>query len=151
MTIHPRKTMPTQNFSNHRRYIPMWHFFALPILLANVVVLATIFARDPSPLSGWNVIVSVALVLAVFVSRWMPLRAQDRIICLEETTRLERVLPADLRARIPELRRRHLIALRFAPDEELPDLTRRVLQGDLKTPSDIKRAIASWRADHLRV
>lgn len=143
--------MSTQNFANHRRYIPMWHFFALPILLANVVVLATIFARDPSPLSGWNVIVSVALVLAVFVSRWMPLRAQDRIICLEETTRLERVLPADLRARIPELRRRHLIALRFAPDEELPDLTRRVLQGDLKTPSDIKRAIASWRADHLRV
>jgi len=143
--------MPAQSFANHRRYIPIWHFFALPILLANVVVLATIFARDPSLWNGWNVLVSVALVLAVFTSRWMPLRAQDRIICLEETTRLERVLPADLRARIPELRRRHLIALRFAPDEELPDLTRRVLQGELQTPSDIKRAITTWRADHIRV
>ena len=143
--------MPTQSFANHRRYIPIWHFFALPILIANVVVLATIFARDPRLWNGWNVLVSVALILAVLTSRWMPLRAQDRIICLEETTRLERVLPADLRARIPELRRRHLIALRFAPDEELPDLTRRVLQGELQTPSDIKRAIASGRADHLRV
>ena len=140
-----------QSFANHTRYIPVWHFFALPILIGNIFALAAIFASDPSLWRGWNVIVAVALVLAVFTSRWMPLRAQDRIICLEESIRLQRVLPADLRARIPELRRRHLIALRFAPDEELPDLTRRVLQGELKTPSEIKRAIASWRADHLRV
>ncbi len=143
--------MPDQNFANHRRYWPPWHFFAVPILGANVLVLATIFARNPSLATGWNVIVSIALILAVLASRMMPLRAQDRIICLEERTRLERVLPANLRSRIPELRRRHLIALRFAPDDELPDLTRRVLEGDLKTPSDIKRAIAAWRADDVRV
>jgi len=143
--------MPDQNFANHRRYWPPWHFFAVPILVANVFVLATVFARNPSLATGWNVIVSIALVLAVLASRVMPLRTQDRIICLEERTRLERVLPANLRSRIPELRRRHLIALRFAPDDELPDLTRRVLEGDLKTPSDIKRAIAAWRADDVRV
>ena len=143
--------MPDQNFANHRRYWPPWHFFAVPILVANVIVLATVFARNPTLATGWNVIVSIALILAVLASRVMPLRAQDRIICLEERTRLERVLPSDLRAHIPELSRRHLIALRFAPDAELPDLTRRVLGGELKTPSDIKRAIAAWRADDLRV
>ncbi|HWL39600.1 MAG TPA: DUF6526 family protein, partial [Gemmatimonadaceae bacterium] len=59
--------------------------------------------------------------------------------------------PADLRARIPELRRRQLLALRFAPDAEIPDLARRVLSGELTGPPEIKRAITQWRADHLRV
>ncbi len=143
--------MPDQNFANHRRYWPAWHFFAVPVLVANVFVLATVLARNPTLTAGWNVVVSIALIVAIFASRVMPLKTQDRIICLEERTRLERVLPPDLRARIPELRRRHLIALRFAPDAELPDLTRRVVGGELRTQSDIKRAIASWRADDVRV
>jgi hypothetical protein len=140
-----------QTYANHRRYWPVWHFFAVPILAVNVIVATVYFARNPSLGTGWSVVVAIALVTAIVASRFMPLRAQDRIICLEERTRLERLLPADLRSRIPELRRRHLIALRFAPDEEIPDLTRRVLNGELQTPSEIKRAIASWRADHLRV
>jgi hypothetical protein len=81
----------------------------------------------------------------------MPLRAQDRIIRLEEKTRLERLLPADLRSRVSDLTSSQLIALRFAPDDEVPELTRRALSGDLKDQSDIKRAIKNWRADHLRV
>jgi hypothetical protein len=140
-----------QNFANHQRYWPMWHFFAVPVLLVNVVVVAYYFVRDPGMASGWNVVVAIALITAIVASRFMPLRAQDRLICLEEKLRLERLLPADLRSRIPELRRRHLIALRFAPDEEIPDLTRRVLNRELQTPVEIKRAIANWRADHLRV
>lgn len=140
-----------QTYANHRRYWPMWHFFAFPILLANVIVLAVYFARNSNLANGWNVVVAIALIVAVFASRSMPLRTQDRIICLEERTRLDRLLPAHLRARVPELIRSQLIALRFAPDAEIPDLTRRVFDGELKTPSDIKRAISAWRADHLRV
>lgn len=140
-----------QTYANHRRYWPLWHFFAVPILVVNVIVVAVYFVRDPGFASGWNVVVAIALVTAIVASRYMPLKAQDRIICLEERTRLDRLLPADLRSRVPEIRRRQLIALRFAPDEEIPDLTRRILAGELQTPSDIKRAIANWRADHLRV
>lgn len=140
-----------QTYANHRRYWPPWHFFAVPILAINLVVVAVQFARDPSLLSGWNLLVWIALIVAVLGSRYMPLRVQDRVICVEERARLERVLPPDLRARIPELRRRHLIALRFAPDAELPELARRVFAGELTTPSEIKRAITQWRADHLRV
>lgn len=140
-----------QTYANHRRYWPVWHFFAVPILVANVIVVAVYFARDPGFATGWSVVVAIALLTAIVASRYMPLRTQDRIICVEERMRLERLLPADMRSRIPELRRRQLIALRFAPDDEIPELTRRVLAGELQTPSDIKRAIANWRADHLRV
>ena len=79
------------------------------------------------------------------------LRAQDRVIRLEESLRLERLLPEDLKPRIEELRTRHFVGLRFASDEEVADLTRKILAGDLKTAEDIKRAVRSWRADHLRM
>lgn len=141
----------TQSLASHRRYIPIWHFFALPVLIINVFVVAYHLVRDPRLINGWALIVSIALAIGIGWSRFMPLRAQDRIIRLEERTRLERVLPADLRGRVGELTERQLIAIRFAPDEEVPDLTRRALNGELKTPGDIKRAIRNWRADHLRV
>ncbi len=140
-----------QTYANHRRWWAPWHFFAMPILGINLVVVAVQFVRNPSVLTGWNLVVWIALIVALVGARYMPLRVQDRVICMEERTRLERLLPPDLRARIPELRRRHLIALRFAPDAEIPELTRRVFAGELKTPSEIKRAISEWRADHLRV
>jgi hypothetical protein len=129
----------------------MWHFFALPVLVINVGVAAVQFSREPRPITAWGIVVAVALALAIFVSRSMPLRAQDRIIRFEERTRLERLLPADLRGRIDELKPSQLVALRFAPDDEVPELTRRALAGELANQSDIKRAIRNWRADHLRV
>jgi hypothetical protein len=140
-----------QTFATHRRWIPMWHFFALPVLILNLFVVAYYFVLDPRFISGWAVLVSIALVIGIFASRSMPLRAQDRIIRLEERTRLERLLPGDLRERVGELTGRQLIAIRFAPDDEVADLTRRTLNGELKTPADIKRAIRNWRADHMRV
>lgn len=143
--------MADQTYATHRRFLPSWHFFALPVLVANVVVVALQFYHEPRGLAAWNVIVAIALVTAIFKSRSMPLRAQDRIIRLEERLRLERVLPADLRARIPELSPSQLIGLRFAPDDEVPELTRRTLNGELKGAGDIKRAVATWRADHMRV
>jgi hypothetical protein len=141
----------TQTLASHARYIPAFHFFALPVLLINVFVVGYQFVRDPRLVNGWALLVAVALAIGIAWSRFMPLRAQDRIIRLEERTRLERVLPSDLRGRIGELTERQLIAIRFAPDEEVPELTRRTLSGELKTPGDIKRAIRTWRADHFRV
>ena len=109
------------------------------------------FVGDPRVQTGWSVIVAVALVVLAWVARSMPLRAQDRLIRFEERTRFERLLPADLRGKIDELSPSQLIALRFAPDDEVPELTRRALNGELRTGTDIKRAITNWRADHLRV
>jgi hypothetical protein len=140
-----------QTYPTHSRYIPAFHFFVLPVLFVNFVVTAVQFAREPRLLTAWTVVVALALFLGILYLRFMPVRAQDRIIRLEERTRLERVLPVDLRGRIGELTAAQLIAIRFAPDDEAPELTRRALSGELKTQKDIKRAIRSWRADHLRV
>jgi len=129
----------------------MWHFFAIPVLIINVVVVAIHYVQDPQLINGWAVIVAIALTTGIFLSRTMPLRAQDRIIRLEERGRLERVLPSDLRGRVGELTESQLIAIRFAADDEVPELTRRTLNGELKSQGDIKRAIRNWRADHLRV
>jgi hypothetical protein len=120
-------------------------------LLINVVLVVVNFVRDPRLASGWAVLVALALLIGIVLSRNMPLRAQDRIIRLEERVRFERLLPADLRGRIGELTADQFIGLRFAPDDEVPELTRRVLGGELKTRADIKRAIRSWRPDNLRV
>ena len=141
----------TQTYGTHRRFIPAYHFFALPVLFINIVVAAIRFARDPRAMTGWQVVVALALFTAILLLRFMAVRAQDRIIRLEERTRLERLVPSDLRGRIANLTPSQLVALRFAPDDEVPELTRRALNGELKTQGDIKRAIHNWRADHLRV
>jgi len=140
-----------QELSTHRRWVPAWHFFTVPVLVGNVVVVVVRFVRDPTITNGWLFLVALALLIGIVLSRNMPLRAQDRIIRLEERIRLERVLPADLRGRIDDLTTDQLIGLRFAPDAEVPELARRALSGDLKTRSDIKSAIKNWRADHMRM
>jgi hypothetical protein len=140
-----------QSYESHRRWVPAFHFFVLPVLLANVFVTAFRFIKNPEGPVGWSFVVAVALFLGVFLLRGMPLRAQDRVIRLEERARLGGLLPNDLRARVDELTPAQFIALRVAPDDEVPDLTRRTLDGELKTPADLKRAIKNWRADTLRV
>ena len=140
-----------QSYASHRRYIPEFHFFVLPVLIANVIVTVIEFTRHPRFITAWIAVVAIALGIGIWTARAMALRAQDRIIRLEERVRLGQILPPDLRNRIGELQPSQLIAIRFAPDEEIPDLVRRTLDGELKTRADIKRAIQNWRADHLRV
>lgn len=78
------------------------------------------------------------------------LTVQDRVIRLETRLRLERLLPADLKARILEFSVGQLIALRFASDAELPDLARRVLDEKVKDKKAIKQMIKTWKPDYLR-
>ena len=140
-----------QTYATHRRFLPAYHFFALPVFIINVFFALTHFVREPRVQTGWSVVVAAALVALAWVARSMPLRAQDRLIRFEERTRFERLLPADLRGSIDKLSPSQLIALRFAPDDEVPELTRRALSGELRTGTEIKRAITNWRADHFRV
>ena len=65
--------------------------------------------------------------------------------------RLYRVLPADLHSRLSDLASGQVIALRFASDAEMESLVRRVLEGDLKEPKAIKRAVKDWQPDFQRV
>ena len=98
----------------------------------------------------WGAIFAAALAAAVLASRVMALAVQDRVIRLEMRLRMRELLPDDLQSRIPGLTRQQLVGLRFACDAELPELVRRVLAGSLKTSTDVKKAVQTWEADHLR-
>jgi hypothetical protein len=147
--------MAELSYANHRKFVPAYHFVGFGILTINLLwSLYRLIAGLPGvPVFDrvLNVAVAFALLIVLLYARVFPLRAQDRIIRLEERARLEGLLPADLKPRLGELRTGHLIALRFASDAEVPELTRRVLAGELATPADVKQAIRSWRADHLRM
>jgi hypothetical protein len=141
---------PAQRYANHRRYFPLYHYFALPVLAVHVVVTTSGLIRHPSAETAWSVVVALALLGGILAVRTSTLIVQNRVIRLETTLRLTRVLPPELRARIPELRLGHLVALRFAPDDELPSLVERCLSGELRSPDDVKRAVRDWQADFVR-
>jgi hypothetical protein len=147
--------MAEQNYANHAKFVPGFHFVTFGILTINLIwSLFRLFWGVPGipvPDRLLNVAVAVALALMAWYLRVFPLKAQDRIIRLEETLRLERLLPADLKPRIGDLRPGQLIALRFAGDDELPALTRAVLAGEVTAPGEIKKRVQSWRADHFRM
>jgi hypothetical protein len=140
-----------QSYDNHTRWHAPFHFFLAPVLLTNVIVAIVQLVRDPGLDRGWWLVVSIALVVMAALVRVNPLRAQDRIIRLEESLRYYQVLPEELANRAASLTTAQTVALRFAPDEELEGLVREVLEGRLTKPGDIKRAIKGWRADTLRV
>ena len=140
----------TQSFSNHRQLNPLYHYVAQPLGVIFLVWSVVRVVRNPNIDTAYMLVGSLALAAAIGVARTQVLRTQDRLIRLEERLRLKRVLPADLHARVDELRARHLIALRFASDEEVTDLVRDVLANPERTPKEIKQKVRQWRADHFR-
>lgn len=139
-----------QTYKNHVRFFPLFHFIAVPILLANMLREGWLLYKAPSTAAGWQFVVAFALVAGILSARVMALAVQDRVIRLEMRMRLREVLPADLQPRILDLTRGQLVGLRFGSDAELPDLVRQVLNGSLKTPRDIKKAVTHWQGDYLR-
>ena len=146
-----------QNFQNHTKWDPLFHFVLMPTLVANFIMrcydLVNTLSVGGTGLTlrmGWTVIMALALILIALKARLFALKAQDRIIRLEERLRMSTLLPEALRARIGELTESQLIALRFASDGELTELVRSAL--DKKLPSkEIKQSIREWRPDYFRL
>jgi hypothetical protein len=139
-----------QSYANHRRWFPLYHYVALPILVINVVIAIAHLVRRPTPWNAWLVVLAIGLAAGIVASRASTLMVQNRVIGLEMRLRLAAALPPALRVRIPELRLRQLVGLRFAGDEELTGLVERCLHGELETSDAVKRAVRDWRADYLR-
>jgi Family of unknown function (DUF6526) len=142
-----------QTLQNHARFDPPFHFFVLPMLLLNFIfsIYATIHAWPRYQHTHlWWIAMSVVFFVMAGIGRGAALRAQDRIIRLEERLRLQALLQAEDRAHIGELSIKQLIALRFASDAEIPALVRKTLTQDLE-PKAIKESITNWRADNHRV
>ncbi|MGH7419872.1 MAG: DUF6526 family protein, partial [Candidatus Rokuibacteriota bacterium] len=84
-----------QSYASHRRYLTGWHFFAIPVLGFQAVLALRTLVSLPSLATAGAFVVAVALVVGLVLSRRMALRVQDRLIRLEESLRLQRLLPPE--------------------------------------------------------
>jgi hypothetical protein len=140
----------TQNFENHAKTVPAFHFFVLPVLLFNLVWSIVRAVRSFSAATVISAVVALALLLLAFFARMFALAVQDRLIRLEMRLRLQQLLPQELRPRIPDFSIDQLVSLRFASDPELPGLARKVLDEKLTERKAIKKLIQNWQGDYLR-
>jgi len=144
--------MQTQNFKNHSRLVPMYHyvlFFLLLVIFGWSVIhlIKSINMGANRVQSLMTLFVSISLLLIFFLFRGFALKAQDRAIRAEESLRtyvLTGALP-DSRLTIQQI-----IALRFASDEEFVALSQRAAKENLSS-KEIKQAINNWRGDYYRV
>ncbi len=140
-----------QSFEKHTRWHVPFHFVLFPLISLHLVWTAVRLFQDPGLDRAEALLLAIALFVMFFLVRINPLKAQDRLIRLEEQLRYQRLLPADLATQASALPVSKIVALRFASDEELEGLVREVLAGKYARPVDIKRAIRKWRGDYFRV
>ena len=142
--------MSEQNFKNHSRYIILWTFIT-PLLLIAILggsIVNLILADAHTHYSAALILlISVVLIIIYWYARRFALVAQDRAIRAEENLRhfILTGKPFDIRLRMSQI-----IALRFAPDDEFPELAKKVVEEKLRS-KEIKAAIQKWKADHHRV
>ncbi len=141
----------TQSFSRHTRWHTPYHFVLFPILFIHFAWCILRVTKEPTLEHFEQLLLSFGLLLMMLLVRVNPLKAQDRIIRLEEQLRYQRLLPADLAARASALPVRFIVAMRFASDAELPQLAQLAVDGAFATPKDLKEAIRNWRGDYFRV
>lgn len=140
----------SQNFKNHARLDPGFHFTLVPATLLVFIGAIGYVKRHPHDIFSWWLLAFVCcFIWAIFKIRLYALKNQDRIIRLEETLRMQRLCP-DVAVRISDLRTNQFTALRFCSDAELPALAKRALDEKLSN-QDIKKAIKDWRGDYTRI
>jgi len=141
--------MAEQNFKNHTKIVYSYYLLTgVPIIILIVFAWIRIFENDANR-DVWIIMVLIGwiLITMLFRSRGFALKAQDRAIRAEENLRFFL-----LTGKKPDerLTLSQLIALRFASDEELPQLAKRAADENWSN-KQIKQQIKHWRADHHRV
>lgn len=142
--------MQEQNFSNHARYDPLFHYFSAPLLLAGLIG-SIVNLANCSPDNCYSASLLVLLFVLLLVIGWLvrgyALKAQDRAIRAEESLRHFMLTGKALDSR---LRMGQIVALRFSSDTEFPALALRAAEEKLSSKA-IKQAITQWRPDHNRI
>jgi len=145
--------MAEQNQKNHTRWHPVWHFIVYPAVLATIVG-ASINLYQSNKEDNENLysaalifLMSFILLIIAIFARGFAIRVQDRAIRAEENLRFYAITGKLMDSK---LTMRQIIALRFAPNNEILDLEHRAIEENL-SPSEIKKAIKNWRADNHRI
>ncbi len=141
--------MSEQNFKNHARFVPLYHYVAgmLVIAIFGGSIVNFIHADTHTHYSAALLLcVSFVLLILFWYARVFALKAQDRAIRAEENFRhfILTGKPFDNKLRMGQI-----IAIRFASDEEMPALAKRAVEENLSS-KQIKEAVKNWRADHHR-
>lgn len=143
--------MADQNFKNHTRFVPMFHFVAFTAALLPFVMAIINFIKAVNDGSGrLNAAAMLSLTAAVILGLWygrsFALKVQDRAIRAEENMRhfIATGKPLDSRLTI-----RQVIGLRFAGDDEFLALAKQAVDENLNE-KQIKMAVKNWKADNDR-
>ncbi len=140
-----------QSFEKHAKLVPGFHVVASLLLLVFTIWTVMRVFQTPSFDTVALLCAMLTLHLLGFYSRSFATKNQDRIIRLEERLRMRELLPAELRSKINDFTTKQLVALRFASDEELPELAAKVINENIVDAKKIKSMVKHWRADHHRV
>jgi L-cystine uptake protein TcyP (sodium:dicarboxylate symporter family) len=144
--------MDSQNYANHRRTVPIFHFVLLPLLLVTFIgsivnLIHSLGDHERLYNAALIVALSLAAILTALCARTFALKAQDRAIRAEENLRHFALTGKLLDARLTTLQ---IVALRFASDAEFVALSQRAAKDGTK-PIDIKKEVKQWKQDDYRV
>jgi type III secretory pathway component EscR len=145
--------MTGQNYKNHIKLVPLYHYVTYLLMLAALAGATLKFVRSyETGLYGLLVptvliLLSVALILVAFFARSFALKAQDRAIRAEENLRYFAITGKLLDNKLTPAQ---IVALRFASNNEFVDLVHRALAENLSN-KQIKQAIQHWKGDYHRV
>lgn len=143
--------MSEQNFSNHARMVPGFHYVTFGILLLTFIGAGVNLYEAWGTNSQYSASLILALCVLITLGLWyarvFALRAQDRAIRAEENFRnfVRNGQPLDSRLTLGQI-----IGLRFASDDEYDALAARAISENLSAKA-IKQAVKTWRADLHRV
>lgn len=144
--------MAAQNYENHARFVPMYHYVLFALLLLSFIgscanLYQSIGDHQRLYSASLLVVVTFCLIVTALFARLFALKAQDRAIRVEENLR-HYVMTGKLLD--PRLDTRRIIGLRFASDEEFLALADRAASRGM-SEKEIKQAVKTWRADEYRV
>src|SRR5690349_3231797 len=88
-----------QNYSNHVRRHPPFHFFLVPVMTIHLVWTIVRLVKTPSWNNAEQLLLACGLIVLLLLVRTYALKVQNRVIRLEEQLRFQRLLPADLAAK----------------------------------------------------
>ena len=143
--------MKQQNYSNHHRYVILFHFVTLFVMI--LLLISSIYYTFSAATNHVSLkpglflfLISLCLLSLFFYSREFALKAQNRALRAEENFRLYILTGKPLDSK---LTLRQIIGLRFASDEEFPELVKNAV-ADGMSEEEIKKAVKNWRGDYDR-
>jgi hypothetical protein len=145
--------MKQQNYKNHIRVYPPHHLIFYPVALILTISSAVCIFSYPFQQLQFVFITAILVLilwLAFMLRQHYALGNQNRIVRLEMRLRYYQLTQKRFELFEQQLSFNQIAALRFASDEELPELIRRAVNESL-SPNDIKKAIKDWTPDYMRL